>query len=77
MEHVSVSTIPTKRTRWVIEVAYAYQVASEVYGNTERRFFLSPDEPRSLEGSLKQTGVRVRYDPAQPARSFMDLPVKA
>lgn len=73
VENASVTVIPTKKTRWAIEVAYAYDVNGETYGNTERRFYLDPEEPRALESSLKKTGMSVHYDPARPAHSFMDL----
>jgi hypothetical protein len=73
VENVFISTIPTRQTRYALEVAYAYQVNGEVYGNTERRFYLDASEPRQLETTLKTTGVNVHYDPERPSRSFMQL----
>jgi hypothetical protein len=73
VESAFVSIIPTRQTRWALEVAYAYRVNGEVYGNTERRFFLNGEEPRKLEQTLRETGVAVRYDPARPAQCFMEL----
>ncbi len=74
VESVFTSMIPTRDTRYALQVAYAYEVDGETYGNTERRFFLDPEEPRKLERSLKDTGVTVRYDAGKPAQSFMELP---
>lgn len=73
VELTTVELVPSGNSQYALQVAYAYEVKGETYGNTERRFFPNSSEAYAAETRVKQRGVRVRYNPGKLAESWIAL----